>query len=298
MLNNIRYIYAGNRSTVLRRMLKLGLNVTTILPTKDSHLDRESLHIALPSVQISKKEELTDYLIGSEFDIFVSTGCKFILPISHIKYYKPDSLFINIHPSYLPDLRGSDPIPGAILYKRDSGVTCHHMDDGIDTGEVISQKIIKYHKIIDCSLLYNLCFKLEPHVFEEALKKNFKPIKKNKTPNFKTIYYSFKKGDNDFRSEDTVDQFISRVKAFNTSSKGFRFNVNKKTYRAFNAEPVPIRLIGNVTSTINRDQWSICMVLGNELIVNKFNQALRLSGIQPLPSDEMLGKLISSPLQE
>ena len=43
--------------------------------------------------------------------------------------------YVNIHPSFLPDLRGIDPVLGSILFKRDAGATCHIMSEKIDAGD-------------------------------------------------------------------------------------------------------------------------------------------------------------------
>jgi folate-dependent phosphoribosylglycinamide formyltransferase PurN len=48
---------------------------------------------------------------------------------------------VNVHPSYLPDYKGPDPINAVIKDKvNETGVTLHKVDEGIDTGEIISQR--------------------------------------------------------------------------------------------------------------------------------------------------------------
>jgi len=50
---------------------------------------------------------------------------------------------INIHCSLLPRLRGPTPIAGAILAGlRESGITIHFVDEGLDTGDIILQRRI------------------------------------------------------------------------------------------------------------------------------------------------------------
>ncbi|MBW2618917.1 MAG: hypothetical protein JRC92_08590, partial [Deltaproteobacteria bacterium] len=47
---------------------------------------------------------------------------------------------INIHPSLLPRHRGPSPTYWVLKNKEpETGLTCHYIDDGIDTGEIISQ---------------------------------------------------------------------------------------------------------------------------------------------------------------
>lgn len=50
--------------------------------------------------------------------------------------------FINLHPSKLPDYRGSNPYSHVIINgEEQSAITLHFMDEGFDTGDIISQYI-------------------------------------------------------------------------------------------------------------------------------------------------------------
>ena len=53
-----------------------------------------------------------------------------------------DFPIVNLHPSLLPIGRGADPIPWAIIEGHEVGVTIHKVDEGLDTGNVIAQRII------------------------------------------------------------------------------------------------------------------------------------------------------------
>lgn len=56
-------------------------------------------------------------------------------------FEKPPLGTVNTHVSLLPELRGGDPIPGALLAGlRRTGVTIHFIDAGIDTGDIILQR--------------------------------------------------------------------------------------------------------------------------------------------------------------
>ena len=51
----------------------------------------------------------------------------------------PDG-FINLHISLLPYNRGADPVLWSVLEDTPAGVTIHHIDEGVDTGDVIAQR--------------------------------------------------------------------------------------------------------------------------------------------------------------
>jgi methionyl-tRNA formyltransferase len=222
-----------------------------------------------------------------EFDFFVSCGFPFILPISRLKQIHPNSTYVNIHPSLLPDLRGADPIPGAILFRRDSGVSCHLMDDGIDTGPIISQLRIPFHESIDSRLLYHLCFQLEPSVFFLALEKHFQPL--STQPRCETpVYYSFIESDLECTNADSDDELVARIHAFNTPRKGAIVSVNGELIRIFLAHMLPESAFLQMpwTNTLNE----IVAVFADSILVRRHTGYCRLSGSLPENPDRLVGQ--------
>lgn len=49
---------------------------------------------------------------------------------------------LNAHPGLLPEYRGVDVIPWAILNGDEVGVTVHFIDDGVDTGRICNQEVL------------------------------------------------------------------------------------------------------------------------------------------------------------
>lgn len=51
--------------------------------------------------------------------------------------------FINVHPSLLPSYRGMAPQHWPIINgETEAGITCHYVDEGTDTGDIIVQRIV------------------------------------------------------------------------------------------------------------------------------------------------------------
>lgn len=226
-------MFAGNRAYVLRRMLSLGLNVVKIWVVRDSYLERYLNKERLSYTTIESKGQLCDEIDRTSFDYFISNGLPIILPISELR--KKSKQFINIHPSLLPDLRGCDPIPGALLFHRDSGATCHVMDDGIDTGGIISQIKIPMTDDLDAGLLYQLSFMAEADVFEEALKRGF-AVGKVQEKSTSDLYYSYKEEDSLIDPQrENADAIFDKVRAFSTRNKSARVQIGKYTYTVINA---------------------------------------------------------------
>jgi methionyl-tRNA formyltransferase len=51
---------------------------------------------------------------------------------------------VNLHISYLPWNRGADPNLWSWIERTPKGVTIHHIDDGIDTGDIIAQRNVEF----------------------------------------------------------------------------------------------------------------------------------------------------------
>lgn len=230
------YVFAGNRAFVLEQMLKLGLNIKEIWAVKGSYLQR---YLDNKNMKYSLIENKADFLKDVEmtdFDFFISNGLPIILPAEHLRDIRKK--FINIHPSLLPELRGRDPVPGALLFQKDSGATCHLMDEGIDTGPVISQIRIENTEDLEAGLLYQLSFMAEGEVFKMAYEREFMPMGVQDFAG-RGSYYSFQKDDLriDLERED-AKEIIAKVKAFASKSKGAFFEYAGRVYKCSNAQMI------------------------------------------------------------
>jgi methionyl-tRNA formyltransferase len=82
---------------------------------------------------------------------FVNGLCPDLIWVTDYRYILPSHLFsvakfgaINLHPSLLPNYRGRASINWAILNGEDEiGLTAHFIDEGVDTGDIITQLAIK-----------------------------------------------------------------------------------------------------------------------------------------------------------
>lgn len=84
--------------------------------------------------------------IGLEnIDYIISFGYRYIIPKEIIEKY--NKRIINLHISLLPWNRGADPNLWSFLEDTPKGVTIHYIDEGIDTGEIIAQKEVKFPDI-------------------------------------------------------------------------------------------------------------------------------------------------------
>ncbi|MGB8367321.1 MAG: phosphoribosylglycinamide formyltransferase [Candidatus Babeliales bacterium] len=95
---------------------------------------------------------------------------------------------INIHPALLPSFPGNNGIKGAFAYGvKVTGVTVHFVDEGIDTGPIIAQKVVPIANDETLATLKEKIHKAEhelyPRVIEQIVYGNMKMVDKTKIDN-------------------------------------------------------------------------------------------------------------------
>jgi methionyl-tRNA formyltransferase len=93
--------------------------------------------------KIVKQESLSydvlrEYIAETKIDLMITHAFMKIIPKEVFSAPKYGS--INIHPSLLPKYRGPSPAYWVLKNKeKDTGLTCHFIDEGVDTGDIINQ---------------------------------------------------------------------------------------------------------------------------------------------------------------
>ena len=283
-----KYCFAGNRFFVLGEMLNAGLDVVRIFAVKGSFLERELTTKGLKYEVIENKKWLVEQLMSTPFHYFVSNGLPIILPITKLSEGN-DKKFINIHPSYLPDLRGIDPVPGSLLYGRSSGATCHYMNDAIDGGDIIAQVEIPYTTDMDCGLLYQLSFTAEKEAFRIALRKNFDHASPQ-TLKGNEIYYNLREEDKILDFTKDAAHLLRQINAFNTRSQG--------AYFTFQNEKIVVReativtntyLMGNVAHLNDNE---VAMIYEGKILLKKQDCCIKLKPENTLPAQLKPGSIL------
>jgi methionyl-tRNA formyltransferase len=274
------FIFVGNRRFVLEQMLREGIRVSHAFVIKNTHLERDIVQktINLENIETVVVESKMQFLTAIRclrFDVLVSNGCPYILPISTM----PPAKYINIHPSLLPDLRGIDPVIGAILHQRDAGATCHVMDEGIDTGDIISQVRIPWSEDLDVTTLYQLSFLAEQESFTQALNRDFQA--REKQINRKNlIYYNRKPEDGIVTFRESNPQILQKIKAFNNRTAGCEFFVGVDRYKVFYAAKLHNPFLWESVGSI--PEGVVAFSYENDIVFGKDGEALRFHGIVPV----------------
>jgi len=92
-----------------------------------------------------------------------------IISPQFIRKYK--NKILNMHPALLPAFPGLDAQKQAIEYgAKYSGCTVHFVDDGVDTGPIIIQSIVKINKNDTVKTLTKKILKQEHKIYPEAVR--------------------------------------------------------------------------------------------------------------------------------
>lgn len=78
---------------------------------------------------------------------------------------------INVHASLLPRWRGAAPVQAAVLHDDVTGVTIMKMDQGVDTGPILSQRMTPISKDMTAGVLFNRLAQMGADLLVDTLPK-------------------------------------------------------------------------------------------------------------------------------
>jgi len=211
---------------------------------------------------------------------------------------KPDVLVlpphgcINVHASLLSRWRGAAPIQAAILNgDSESGVTIMKMDQGVDTGEIISQRAMKIENDDTTDSLSEKLSHLGADLLIETLPRYLSgELKSRPQDETKATYASMlKKEDGLLDFTKPVEELVRRVRAFNPWPGAF-FEWNDgmlKIQRAHAESPLHFAEAGNASEGQR-------LVYRNQPAVGARGGILVLDEVQPPGKKSMSGKAFLS----
>ena len=155
-MKNSRLVFMGSTEFSLASLKKLyddGFNIVAVYTREPKPVGRhykltktivhefaESKNIPVFTPRTFRDEEQVQIFADLKADVAVVSAYGLIIPQTLLDM----APFINIHGSLLPRWRGAAPIQRAILSgDEETGISIMKMDDGLDTGDVISMKSVK-----------------------------------------------------------------------------------------------------------------------------------------------------------
>lgn len=152
----VRVVFMGTpalSATLLQALLEAHYNVVGVVTKIDKAVGRKqelvesevkkvALKYSLPLLQPQKFDtETLQALAAWKPDLIVVAAYGKILPKEVLKI--PGFGCVNFHTSLLPRWRGASPIQNALLSgDNETGVTIMLMDEGMDTGDILSQRAV------------------------------------------------------------------------------------------------------------------------------------------------------------
>ena len=142
MLNIVDACNNKTLSSKVKIIISNNKNSTGLTKVKKKGIKTKIIH----ENQIKKFEQkLSQILLEEKINLICLAGFMRILSEEFLCNW--EKKIINIHPSILPAFRGLNAVKQAIEKKvKYTGCTIHYVDKGIDTGEIIDQRIVKVLK--------------------------------------------------------------------------------------------------------------------------------------------------------
>ncbi|TCO73648.1 formyltransferase family protein [Marinisporobacter balticus] len=176
---------------LLEKLISMNENIVGVLTKKESKFNADFYDIAQVCKRnnidykyidnINEKESL-EYIKQKDTDVIYCFGLSQIIGKEIIEI--PNKGVIGFHPAHLPKNRGRHPVIWALaLGLKETASTFFFINEGMDTGDILSQETIKIDYTDDANSLYEKIMDIakdQVEVFTKQLKENaYYRIKQN-----------------------------------------------------------------------------------------------------------------------
>jgi phosphoribosylglycinamide formyltransferase-1 len=176
---NLAILISGNGSNMLNILEACEKNILSsnvkvvITNNKNSKgiqaAKKKTKVFVINEVEMTKFEtELNKVLITEKVNFICLAGFMKMLSKKFVNNW--NKKIINIHPSLLPSFPGLNPVKQALdKGVKYTGCTIHFVDEGMDTGQIIDQRVIKVKRAISLEKLTKKILKEEHILFIKVL---------------------------------------------------------------------------------------------------------------------------------
>tara|TARA_B100000508_G_scaffold139995_1_gene139618 strand:+ start:3681 stop:4577 length:897 start_codon:yes stop_codon:yes gene_type:complete len=165
-----------------------------------------------------------DLAISMSFNQIVRSELRSLFPLG----------FINCHAGKLPNYRGRNILNWALINdEREIGVTCHYIDDGIDTGDIIRQEVFPIDDTDDYATLLKKAIDLCPDVLLKAVEDIKKDtVVRTPQPKLGSYFIARKEGDEFVNWNSSSKDVFNFVRAITTPGPWARSRVQRAKFEA------------------------------------------------------------------
>lgn len=223
---NVVFMGTPDFAVPVLKMLIEKTNVIMVVTKPDKRVGRNkeltfspvkkvALENNIPVFQPIKIKNDYEKLTKEKIDLIVTCAYGQIIPKEVLNL--PKYGCINVHASILPKYRGSAPIQWAIINgDKETGVTIMYMDEGMDTGDIISISKMAITSYDNVGTMHDKLSILGAQALEKELKSIFDgSVIRIKQGNDWTLAPMIKREDEHLNFNDYGENIINRIRAFN-----------------------------------------------------------------------------------
>ena len=223
---NVVFMGTPDFAVPVLKMLIEKTNVIMVVTKPDKRVGRNkeltfspvkkvALENNIPVFQPIKIKNDYEKLTEGKIDLIVTCAYGQIIPKEVLNL--PKYGCVNVHASILPKYRGSAPIQWAIINgDKETGVTIMYMDEGMDTGDIISISKMAITSYDNVGTMHDKLSILGAQALEKELKSIFDGSAiRIKQGNDWTLAPMIKREDEHLNFNDYGENIINRIRAFN-----------------------------------------------------------------------------------
>ena len=174
MIHNIAVLLSGNGSN-LKAIIDKGIKVSFVASNNSKALGlkiAKNANIPFYSWKnvLELEEEVLQLIIEYDIKLLALAGYMRLLSQNFVNSL-PSKFIVNVHPSLLPKYKGINAIKQAIDDCAEyTGVTIHYVDEGMDSGSIIKQEIIKINENDTVETLKDRLQTIEHRLYSDTIK--------------------------------------------------------------------------------------------------------------------------------
>lgn len=209
----------------------------------------------------------------------------------------PAKGFINCHAGKLPQYRGRNILNWAILNgEKEFGVTVHYIDQGIDTGDIILQKIVPIEQKDDFKSVYHKAIEVCPQLLNEAISLIIlDKVQRKSQKNMGEGFYCARRleGDEYIDWNWPTEKILNFIRGLTFPSIGATTFLNLKPVKILKASRVngnPLHM-GGVGQVVGQNEKGVLVKTGDGAI--QIELISKENGVEQIPKFKLSAKLES-----